>query len=153
MNTLCQAVDDYLELRRALGFKLVKYGACLREFVSFLEQKKTSQITTALALQFAMLHPQQDGFLVRRPPPSGTPPSLEQISQPETTLMNWRWIRVTSAVAGLTQLTKAIRLYRAVLLNPPILKGNIRPCRISSSAIKFQIFPNGNPHTMPIYQL
>jgi len=61
MNTLCQAVDDYLELRRGLGFKLVKYGACLREFVSFLEQKKTSQITTALALQFAMLHPQQDG--------------------------------------------------------------------------------------------
>src|ERR1700739_2145748 len=40
MNTLCQAVDDYLELRRGLGFKLVKYGACLREFVSFLEQKK-----------------------------------------------------------------------------------------------------------------
>src|ERR1700732_4244251 len=28
--------------------------------------------------------------LVRRPPPSGTPPSLEQISQPQTTLMNWR---------------------------------------------------------------
>jgi len=40
MNTLCQAVDDYLELRRGLGFKLVKYGACLREFVSFLEKKK-----------------------------------------------------------------------------------------------------------------
>jgi hypothetical protein len=32
MNTLCQAVDDHLELRRALGFKLVKYGACLQEF-------------------------------------------------------------------------------------------------------------------------
>src|SRR5271157_6078163 len=28
--------------------------------------------------------------LVRRPPPSGTPPSLEQTSQPQTTLMNWR---------------------------------------------------------------
>jgi hypothetical protein len=28
--------------------------------------------------------------LVRRPLPSGTPPSLEQISQPETTLTNWR---------------------------------------------------------------
>ena len=33
MNTLRQAVDDYLELRRSLGFKLVKYGACLREKV------------------------------------------------------------------------------------------------------------------------
>ncbi len=40
MNTLCQAVDDYLELRRGLGFKLVNYGVWLREFVSFLEQKK-----------------------------------------------------------------------------------------------------------------
>jgi hypothetical protein len=40
MNTLCQAVDDYLELRRGLGFKLVKYGACLREFVSFLGAEK-----------------------------------------------------------------------------------------------------------------
>jgi len=60
MNTLRQAVNDYLELRRGLGFKLVKYEACLREFVSFLEQKKTSHITTALAVQFAMLHPRQE---------------------------------------------------------------------------------------------
>ena len=60
MNTLSQAVDDYLELRRGLGFKLVNHGACLGEFVSFLEQRKTSQITTALAVQFAMLHPQQE---------------------------------------------------------------------------------------------
>jgi hypothetical protein len=29
MNTLRQAVDDYLELRRSLGFKLVNHGACL----------------------------------------------------------------------------------------------------------------------------
>jgi integrase/recombinase XerD len=56
MNTLGQAVDDYLELSRGLGFKLVNYGAYLREFVSFLEQKKTSHITTALAVQFAILH-------------------------------------------------------------------------------------------------
>jgi integrase len=55
-----EAVDDYLELRRGLGFKLVKYGVCLREFVSFLEKKKTSHITTALAVQFAMLHPHQE---------------------------------------------------------------------------------------------
>ena len=60
LNTWCEAVDDYLELRRGLGFKLVNYGACLGEFVSFLEQKKASQITTALAVQFAMLHPQQE---------------------------------------------------------------------------------------------
>src|SRR5271167_3579630 len=32
--------------------------------------------------------------IVRRPPPSGTPPSLEQTFQPQTTLMNWRCVRI-----------------------------------------------------------
>ena len=30
MNPLHKAVDDYLELRRGLGFKLRDYGACLK---------------------------------------------------------------------------------------------------------------------------
>src|SRR3974390_55186 len=30
--------------------------------------------------------------LVRRSPPSRTPSSPEQISQPQTTFMNWRWV-------------------------------------------------------------
>jgi RNA polymerase sigma-70 factor, ECF subfamily len=34
MTPLYQAVDDYLELRRGLGFKLREYGVCLRELVS-----------------------------------------------------------------------------------------------------------------------
>ena len=60
MSTLRQAVEDYLELRRGLGFKLVNYGAWLREFVSFLEKNKASHITTALAVQFALLHPHRE---------------------------------------------------------------------------------------------
>src|SRR5271165_6727977 len=40
--------------------------------------------------------------LVRRPLPSGTPPSLEQTSQPRTTLMNWRWRKVHRAPLRLT---------------------------------------------------
>src|SRR5208337_2961414 len=36
--------------------------------------------------------------LVRRPPPSGTPPSLEQTSQPRTTLMNWRWRLIKNCI-------------------------------------------------------
>lgn len=59
MNPLHRAVSEYLELRRSLGFKLVNHEPCLREFVSFLARKETSRITTALAVQFATLHPQQ----------------------------------------------------------------------------------------------
>ena len=53
MNALHQAVDDYLALRRGLGFKLREYGVCLRELVLFLESNGSSQITTKLALEFA----------------------------------------------------------------------------------------------------
>jgi integrase/recombinase XerD len=53
MNSLYQAVDDYLELRRALGFKLRDYDVCLRELVSFLESKGSCRITTKLAVEFA----------------------------------------------------------------------------------------------------
>ena len=59
MNPLYQAVDDYLELRRALGFKLRDYHVCLRELVSFLESKGSPRITTKLALEFATQRKQQ----------------------------------------------------------------------------------------------
>jgi integrase/recombinase XerD len=50
MKTVREAVIDYLALRRGLGFKLKKHQRFLQEFVSFLEQKSTSQITSRLAL-------------------------------------------------------------------------------------------------------
>ena len=53
MNSLYQAVDDYLKLRRALGFKLRDYDVCLRELVSFLDSKGSHRITTKLAVEFA----------------------------------------------------------------------------------------------------
>ena len=53
MNPLQKAVDDYLELRRGLGFKLRDYGVCLRELVSFLESNGSFRITSKLALEFA----------------------------------------------------------------------------------------------------
>lgn len=59
MNALRVAVNEYLELRRGLGFKLVNHEPCLREFVAFLERKKTTRITTALAVEFATRHPEQ----------------------------------------------------------------------------------------------
>ncbi len=53
MKTLRDGVREYLEMRRALGFKLRLAGAALYDFVSFLEQEGTSYITTELALRWA----------------------------------------------------------------------------------------------------
>ena len=53
MNTLRQAVQEYLTLRRSLGFKLSKPGKLLPAFVKFMEQHRASFITTKLALAWA----------------------------------------------------------------------------------------------------
>jgi integrase len=53
MNTLQQAVDDYLALRRSLGYKLREYGECLMEFVSFLKKQGAAHITNKLAVEYA----------------------------------------------------------------------------------------------------
>jgi integrase/recombinase XerD len=53
MNTLQQAVDDYLALRRSLGYKLREYGECLMEFVSFLKKQGAAHITKKLAVEYA----------------------------------------------------------------------------------------------------
>jgi len=53
VNTLHQAAANYLELRRGMGFKLQRDTARLRHFVSFMAERRTTRITTQLALQFA----------------------------------------------------------------------------------------------------
>jgi integrase len=53
MNTLRQAVQEYLSLRRGLGFKLHKAGKELLDFVTFMEQHRASYVTQALALAWA----------------------------------------------------------------------------------------------------
>ena len=53
MNTLRQAVQQYLRLRRSLGFKLDKAGKLLPAFVKFMEEHRASFITTKLALAWA----------------------------------------------------------------------------------------------------
>jgi len=63
MISLRKAVEDYLTMRRSLGFKLRDMGYNLRHFVSFMEQKRASIITTELALRWAQqpqdVHPAQ----------------------------------------------------------------------------------------------
>lgn len=53
MNTLGQAVQEYLSLRRGLGFKLRDAGMGLLDFVRFMEQQRADYITQALALAWA----------------------------------------------------------------------------------------------------
>jgi hypothetical protein len=55
MKPLRQAIDDYIALRRSLGFKLRRMAEGLREFGIFLEQKAAPYVTTELAMEWAMV--------------------------------------------------------------------------------------------------
>jgi integrase/recombinase XerD len=53
VNSLEQALKDYLRIRRSLGFLLREPATCLRNFVAFLQAQRASYITTELALRWA----------------------------------------------------------------------------------------------------
>jgi integrase/recombinase XerD len=53
MTTLRQAVQEYVRMRRDLGFKLHDAGKGLLDFVTFMEQHRACYITQALALAWA----------------------------------------------------------------------------------------------------
>jgi hypothetical protein len=53
MTKLKKTLEEYLTVRRALGFKLRLAGGLLHRFVEFAERKQASFITTKLALEWA----------------------------------------------------------------------------------------------------
>jgi integrase/recombinase XerD len=53
MTKLKKALEEYLAVRRALGFKLQLSGRLLHRFVEFAEKERVSVITTKLALEWA----------------------------------------------------------------------------------------------------
>jgi hypothetical protein len=53
MNTLRQAVDEYLALRQAMGFKLHEESRLLPRYIDFLEDQGEVFITTDLAVRWA----------------------------------------------------------------------------------------------------
>lgn len=57
MTLIEQSMQDYLALRRKLGFKLRDAGVCLAKFCVFLEARSASHITVALALEWAQQSP------------------------------------------------------------------------------------------------
>jgi integrase/recombinase XerD len=52
MNTLREALQEYLALRRSLGFKMHDAGLVLPRFVRFMEEHQTPHITVPLALEW-----------------------------------------------------------------------------------------------------
>ena len=57
MSRLRKAIEDYVGMRRSLGFKLQQAESGLLDFASFLEERGASRITIALALAWAQQDP------------------------------------------------------------------------------------------------
>lgn len=55
MNALRQASIDYFSIRRALGFKLARSEKLLAQFITYLEQRGKTRITTEMAITWATL--------------------------------------------------------------------------------------------------
>ena len=55
MSALQAQVDDYLRLRRALGFKLKEDGRLLGQLAAYLEAVGAETVSTELAVQWARL--------------------------------------------------------------------------------------------------
>jgi integrase/recombinase XerD len=53
MNTLHQAIQEYLTMRRDLGFKLRETGKGLHDFAAFMRHRRAAYITSKLALAWA----------------------------------------------------------------------------------------------------
>jgi integrase/recombinase XerD len=53
MSRLDAALNEYLAIRRGLGFQLREVAGCLRNFVAFLKAEGASHITRELALRWA----------------------------------------------------------------------------------------------------
>ena len=54
MSDLRQAAIDYLQLRRAVGYKLERDGQLLPDFIEFLQRAGAERITNELAVAWAM---------------------------------------------------------------------------------------------------
>lgn len=66
MTALEQALDDYLRLRRRLGYELERDQPQLEQFVTFLEQADAQRITTELALRWARIPVTEHAIIWRK---------------------------------------------------------------------------------------
>jgi len=69
MTGLRRAAEDYLAMRRALGFKLTTQGRQLMSFVDYCESRGSERIASDLALEWATTTRSgstHDSYLARR---------------------------------------------------------------------------------------
>lgn len=66
MTALEQALEDYLRLRRRLGYELERDEPQLAKFITFLQQAGAERITTELALRWARMPANQHPIVWRR---------------------------------------------------------------------------------------
>ena len=66
MSGLRKAVEDYLSMRRALGYKLTDAAHLLSDFAAFFEEQDADHITIPLALQWAQRKPARPAEWARR---------------------------------------------------------------------------------------
>jgi integrase/recombinase XerD len=55
MRTLAKAVNEYVALRQALGYKMVEVSRCLDDFARFARRERASHVTVDLAVRWAKL--------------------------------------------------------------------------------------------------
>jgi integrase/recombinase XerD len=66
MNTLREALHEYLDLRRSLGYKMHDAGLLLPQFVNFMQERRAESISTRLALEWAQRPSVQPAEWARR---------------------------------------------------------------------------------------
>ena len=66
MNTLREALQEYVDLRRGLGYKMHDEGLLLPRFVSFMEDHDAEHISVRLALEWAQCPSVQPAEWARR---------------------------------------------------------------------------------------
>jgi len=66
MNSLRQALQEYVDLRLGLGYKMHDEGRLLPRFVSFMEEHRVEHISTRLALEWAQSASVQPAEWARR---------------------------------------------------------------------------------------
>jgi integrase len=78
MSELSGHVQDYLRLRRALGFKLERAGRLLPQLVAYLEAAGAATVTSDLAIAWARLpgHAHPNHWAQRLAIARGSPPPL-----------------------------------------------------------------------------
>jgi integrase len=117
MSGLAKALEDYLALRRALGFKLRHTARELPRFVKFLKRERAPFVTTALALRWA----QED-------------PNASSVTQSDRLAMVRRFATWRSAADGRTEIPPHRLLTRRYRRPAPYIYSDAEVASIVSAA-------------------